>query len=68
MLASVAFDAGIINERLYERLYTMLMLALITSVVAGSWLEAVLKRGRALVSEDLQPHQLAEPRTRRQAG
>jgi Kef-type K+ transport system membrane component KefB len=64
VLASVAFDAGIINERLY----TMLMLALITSVVAGSWLEAVLKRGRALVSEDLQPHQLAEPRTRRQAG
>ena len=68
VLASVAFDAGIINERLYERLYTLLMLALITSVVAGSWLEAVLKRGRALVSEDLQPHQLAEPRTRRQAG
>jgi hypothetical protein len=37
-------------------------------VVAGSWLVAMLKRGRSLVSEDLQPHQPAEPRTRRQAG
>jgi hypothetical protein len=49
----------------------LIVLALITSVVAGLWLEAVLKRGRALLPEEPHPHQHnqpAEPRTRRQAG
>jgi hypothetical protein len=49
VLASVAFDAKIIDESLYTML---IMLALITSVIAGSWLEAVLRRGHALLGED----------------
>jgi Kef-type K+ transport system membrane component KefB len=68
VLASVAFDAKIIDERLYTML---IMLALVTSVIAGSWLEAVLRRGRALLREDPQPHQHNQPaelQTRRQAG
>jgi Kef-type K+ transport system membrane component KefB len=49
VLASIAFDAGIIGESLYTML---VMLALVTSVIAGSWLEAVLRRGQALLGAD----------------
>jgi Kef-type K+ transport system membrane component KefB len=49
VLASVAFDAKIIGEAFYT---ILVMLALVTSVIAGSWLEAVLKRGRGLLTED----------------
>jgi Kef-type K+ transport system membrane component KefB len=60
VLASVAFDAKIIDESLYTML---IMLALVTSVIAGSWLEAVLRRGHALLGEDVQPpeHRRAAP-------
>jgi Kef-type K+ transport system membrane component KefB len=54
VLASVAFDAKIIDEAFYT---ILVMLALITSVIAGSWLEAVLKRGRGLLTEDQPDHQ-----------
>jgi Kef-type K+ transport system membrane component KefB len=53
VLASVAFDAKIIDEAFYT---ILVMLALITSLIAGSWLEAVLKRGRGLLTGD-QPDQ-----------
>ena len=39
VLASVALDARIIDDSLYTML---VMLALVTSVIAGSWLEVVL--------------------------
>ncbi|HEV2895700.1 MAG TPA: cation:proton antiporter, partial [Actinomycetota bacterium] len=46
VLASVALDAGIVDDTFYTML---VMLALVTSVIAGSWLEAVLKRGQGLL-------------------
>jgi Kef-type K+ transport system membrane component KefB len=49
VLASVAFDARIINEGFYT---ILVMLALVTSVIAGSWLEAILKRGGTLLTDD----------------
>jgi Kef-type K+ transport system membrane component KefB len=48
VLASVAFDAGIIDLAFYT---TLVMLALVTSVLAGSWLEATLRRGHALLAD-----------------
>jgi Kef-type K+ transport system membrane component KefB len=48
VLASVAFDAGIVNLSFYT---TLVMLSLVTSVLAGSWLEARLRRGQALLTE-----------------
>ena len=41
MLASVALDARIINEKFYSAL---IMLALVTSMAAGAWLRAVLRQ------------------------
>jgi Kef-type K+ transport system membrane component KefB len=46
VLASVAFDAGIINEEFFVAL---VLLAVVTSLAAGSWLERVLKSGRPLL-------------------
>jgi Kef-type K+ transport system membrane component KefB len=51
VLASVAFDARIINEGFYT---VLIMLALVTSVLAGSWLEAILRRGGGLLTDDEQ--------------
>ena len=54
VLASVAFDAGIINLAFYT---ILVMLALVTSILAGSWLEATLRRGHALLTEpELEPN------------
>jgi len=55
VLASVAFDAGIIDLAFYT---ILVMLALVTSVLAGSWLEATLRHGHALLTE---PHPEPEP-------
>jgi len=52
VLASVVLDAGIINEKLYT---SLVMLALVTSVIAGSWLEAVLRRGGRLLTDSDEP-------------
>jgi Kef-type K+ transport system membrane component KefB len=52
VLASVTLDAGIIDQRLYS---TLVMLALVTSIIAGSWLEAVLRRGDPLLSDSDEP-------------
>ena len=49
VLASVAFDAGIINAAFYT---TLVLAAVITSQFAGAWLEFVLRRGWPLLSTD----------------
>jgi Kef-type K+ transport system membrane component KefB len=46
VLASVAFDAGIINEEFFVAL---VLLAVLTSLAAGSWLERVVESGRPLL-------------------
>jgi len=49
VLASVAFDAGIINATFYT---TLVLAAVLTSQFAGAWLEYVLRRGWPLLSTD----------------
>src|SRR6266498_4060110 len=57
VLASVAFDAGIIDPAFYT---ILVLLALVTSVLAGSWLEAMLRRGEALLTETQSERSRAE--------
>ncbi len=47
VLASVAFDAGIINSVFYT---TLVLVAVLTSQAAGTWLEHVLRSGKPLLS------------------
>lgn len=47
VLASVAFDAGIISPKFYT---TLVVAAVITSQFAGAWLDYVLRRGWPLLS------------------
>lgn len=47
VLASVAYDAGIVNARFYTAL---VLLAVVTSQAAGAWLEHVLRKGGSLLS------------------
>jgi Kef-type K+ transport system membrane component KefB len=47
VLASVAFDAGIINAQFYT---TLVLTAVLTSQLAGAWLRFVLSRGWPLLS------------------
>jgi Kef-type K+ transport system membrane component KefB len=58
VLASVAYEAGIINAAFYT---TLVLLAIITSQAAGAWLEYVLRKGWPLlgfhVSSELRPDQ-----------
>lgn len=49
VLASVAFDAGIINAVFYT---VLILMALITSQVAGAWLGFVLRKDWPLLSAD----------------
>lgn len=56
VLASVAFDAGIINAEFYT---TLVLAAVITSQFAGAWLEYVLRRGWPLLSSDIREPQVA---------
>ena len=61
VLASVAFDAGIINARFYTAL---VLVAVITSQFAGAWLEYVLRRGWPLLStEKMELEIAAQPDT-----
>lgn len=48
VLASVAFEAGIINAPFYT---TLVLTAIITSQAAGAWLRFVLSKGWPLLSE-----------------
>jgi Kef-type K+ transport system membrane component KefB len=45
VLASVAYDSHIINQAFYV---SLVMLAIVTSLLAGSWLEAVVRSGRPI--------------------
>jgi hypothetical protein len=45
VLASVAFDAGIIDGGSFA---VLVMLAIVTSLVAGSWLGRVVRSGEPL--------------------
>src|SRR5581483_9803434 len=47
VLASVAFDAGIISATFYT---TLVLAAVLTSQLAGAWLDYVLRRGWPLLS------------------
>jgi Kef-type K+ transport system membrane component KefB len=47
VLASVAFDAGIISSTFYT---TLVVAAVVTSQMAGVWLERVLRSGRPLLT------------------
>jgi hypothetical protein len=58
VLASVAFDARIINATFYT---TLVLAAVITSQFAGAWLEYVLRRGWPLLSTDKIKSELAVP-------
>lgn len=48
VLASVAFEAGIVNSSFYT---TLVLVALVTSQLAGAWLDLVLRKGWPLLSE-----------------
>ena len=50
VLASVAYEAGIISAAFYT---TLVLVAVLTSQAAGAWLEFVLRRGWPLLSGDL---------------
>jgi Kef-type K+ transport system membrane component KefB len=58
VLASVAYDAGIINPVFYT---TLVLLAVLTSQAAGAWLEFVLRRGWPLLSAQPAAPPLAVP-------
>jgi Kef-type K+ transport system membrane component KefB len=47
VLASVAFDAGIISSKFYT---TLVLAAIVTSQVAGAWLDYVLRQGWPLLT------------------
>ena len=47
VLASVAFDAGIISAQFYT---TLVLAAVLTSQAAGAWLDYVLRRGWPLLT------------------
>jgi len=51
VLASVAFDAGIISAKFYT---TLVLAAVLTSQVAGAWLDYVLRKGWPLLSSTTQ--------------
>ena len=57
VLASVAYDAQIINAAMYT---AMVLLAVVTSQAAGAWLELVIRRGWPLLSGDAVQSQTAE--------
>jgi Kef-type K+ transport system membrane component KefB len=52
VLASVAFDAGIINAKFYT---TLVLAAVLTSQIAGAWLDYVLRKGWPLLASEPQP-------------
>lgn len=54
VLASVAFDAGIISSKFYT---TLVVAAVLTSQIAGAWLDYVLRKGWPL----LKPSVASEP-------
>jgi Kef-type K+ transport system membrane component KefB len=59
VLASVAFEAGIISATFYT---TLVLVAVVTSQAAGAWLEFVLRRGWPLLSGDKDPEVFPDAR------
>lgn len=57
VLASVAFDAGIISAKFYT---TLIIAAVLTSQVAGAWLAAVLRSGKPLLRSDAAEYAMAK--------
>ncbi len=49
VLASVAFDAGIISPQFYT---TLVLAAILTSQMAGAWLDYVMRKGWPLLTPD----------------
>ncbi|HLQ51184.1 MAG TPA: cation:proton antiporter [Terriglobales bacterium] len=49
VLASVAYDAGIVSAAFYT---TLVLVAVLTSQAAGAWLEYVLRKGWPLLSDE----------------
>jgi len=60
VLASVAFEAGIISAQFYT---TLVIAAVLTSQIAGAWLDYVLRKGWPLLSaaEPIQPSLVSSP-------
>ena len=64
VLASLAFDLGIISESFFT---TLVLTAIMTSLIAGRWLYFILSRGWELLTDDKgtdgskTPQQLPEP-------
>ncbi|HEX7284636.1 MAG TPA: cation:proton antiporter [Candidatus Angelobacter sp.] len=58
VLASVAYEAGIISAAFYT---TLVLVAIITSQAAGAWLEFVLRRGWPLLSSSEVPSAARSP-------
>lgn len=52
VLASVAFEAGIISPKFYT---TLVLAAVLTSQAAGAWLDYVLRKGWPLLASDADP-------------
>ena len=52
VLASVAFDAGIISAKFYT---TLVLAAVLTSQFAGAWLDYVLRKGWPLLTPVVEP-------------
>jgi Kef-type K+ transport system membrane component KefB len=46
VLATIAFDFGIINETFFV---TLVLIAIITSLIAGWWFKFLLSRGKQLM-------------------
>lgn len=59
VLASVAFDAGIINAVFYT---TLVLVAILTSQAAGAWLAHILRVGRPLLSSETMQADLRDSR------
>jgi Kef-type K+ transport system membrane component KefB len=49
VLASVAFDAGIISAVFYT---TLVLVAILSSQAAGAWLAYILRTGKPLLSDE----------------
>jgi len=58
VLASVAFDAGIISPKFYT---TLVLAAVLTSQIAGAWLDYVLRKGWPLLMPGTMPEQSVRP-------
>lgn len=58
VLASVAYEAGIVSPVFYT---TLILLAILTSQAAGAWLDYILRSGKPLLSSEPVPAALAKP-------